>query len=398
MNLFFPPFIVSWFVIILVFLNKFFHKKQNNKEMLGISVIIPTHNNEKTICECVNSVIKSGYHNLEIIVVNDGSTDNTVHRLYQFKDKIKIINQPHIGKSAALNNGFRHSNNPIIFILDGDTFVDKNCFYNVVSKFDKKTGAVTCKYIVANKNGILPQLENIGLIFESIPLRFQNIFKSVFEIRGCGTAISRQAFESVNGFDLEFLLCEDTDFGLKLLERGWKMKYEPLAVVKTTAPTNFMKWFKRRVDGGIAAINVITSHWKAFLTRPYLLLSFTNYVFLLVIFFSLIFTFFNSNTISFLTTLIKSIHDFYLFSTFLLVEFVTTLSSFYSYILSAPFLFLLLYFYLVSRIENENFLSLKMIPYIIFYSPALFVSLTIGYIIGTVKLLIDFPHKLPYKF
>ena len=85
-----------------------------------ISVIIPVYNTEKYIADAVNSVLAQNYPDLEIIVVNDGSTDGTLDVLKSFDDKITIINQENQGQSVARNVGIQQSHGSIIGFLDAD--------------------------------------------------------------------------------------------------------------------------------------------------------------------------------------------------------------------------------------------------------------------------------------
>ena len=100
-----------------------------SKKYTGICVIIPAYNSEKTIGECIGSVLNTNYPDLEIIVVNDGSTDCTAKEVERFKDVgVRLVNQKNEGKFAALNKGFSYAGKPIIFALDADLIVEKKLF------------------------------------------------------------------------------------------------------------------------------------------------------------------------------------------------------------------------------------------------------------------------------
>ncbi|MEM5802872.1 MAG: glycosyltransferase family 2 protein [Candidatus Aenigmatarchaeota archaeon] len=399
--------ILSWLILVLSLITKNRHQKiRKLKNPPGISVIIPTYNNEDSIYNCVKSVLETRYPKLEIIVVNDGSTDNTLKNLNNLRGKIKIINQKHSGKSAALNHGFRHSKYPILFILDADTFVDKSCLHNLVSRFDEDTGAVTCKYMVANKHRFWPGLEYFGLVFDSLPVRFQDIFNSVFTIRGCGSAISRKAWESVNGFTENLNYGgEDTEMGLKLIEAGWKNKYQPSAIVRTNSPTNFIRWFKRRIRGGLIGVEILSMHWKTFFKKIQLSVFLLNYIIFGWLIVSVFLGLFNPEIVSLLKSLIGSIGNMYVLFSFVFIELVGKITSLITMLISIKFIILILYFYLVSKIEEINLFTPKIILCLILYFPALSVSLMIGCIEGVIYKIIRIIsfmlkasfHKLPYR-
>jgi glycosyltransferase involved in cell wall biosynthesis len=89
-----------------------------------VSVIIPAYNCESTIFECVSSVLNQTYSNLQVIVINDGSTDNTLSILNLFTDnRLCVISQKNKGASAAKNIGLRMSKGEFIQYLDADDFL-----------------------------------------------------------------------------------------------------------------------------------------------------------------------------------------------------------------------------------------------------------------------------------
>lgn len=117
-----------------------------------VSIITPCYNGEKYISETIDSVLGQTYPNFEMIVVDDGSKDNSarVVQKYQQKDKrIKLIKQNNAGSAAARNNGIRHANGQYIALLDADDvwlpnflekqihFMKKNSTVCVFSSYDR---------------------------------------------------------------------------------------------------------------------------------------------------------------------------------------------------------------------------------------------------------------------
>lgn len=104
---------------------------------MKISVIIPIYNKEPYLEMCLNSVINQTYSNLEIILINDGSTDNslTICNLFTFKDKrIQIIDQKNAGVSAARNKGINLAGGNWIYFLDADDFLELDAFESIVNE------------------------------------------------------------------------------------------------------------------------------------------------------------------------------------------------------------------------------------------------------------------------
>ena len=106
-----------------------------------ISVIINVYNGEKYIEKCLDSIINQTYKNLEIIIVNDGSTDNTLNICQKYEDKrIKIINQKNIGLSLSRNVGLDNASGEYVYFIDCDDFVEKDVI-EYLYKLSKKYNA-----------------------------------------------------------------------------------------------------------------------------------------------------------------------------------------------------------------------------------------------------------------
>ena len=92
-----------------------------------VSIIIPCFNAEDTISEAIQSALDQTHSNIEVIVVNDGSTDGSFEKIALFGEQIRCISQPNSGANAARNNGLRNSNAPFVQFLDADDilFPDK---------------------------------------------------------------------------------------------------------------------------------------------------------------------------------------------------------------------------------------------------------------------------------
>ena len=173
-----------------------------------ISIIIPVYNTEKYIKECIESIIKQTYKNIEIIIVNDGSTDNSVNIIKDYQKKykrIKVINQKNKGPSAARNNGIKHSEGDYILFVDSDDWIEENMVEKMINSINnKETDLIICSYSqITNgkrKDFIVEERKN----FE------EYLFDSSVSGYSCCKMIKRECIK--NYFDEELNIMEDLLF------------------------------------------------------------------------------------------------------------------------------------------------------------------------------------------
>lgn len=119
--------------------------------MKSVSVIVPVYNMEKYLNKCMDSLVNQTLEDIEIIVVNDGSSDNSQKILDKYKEeypnKIKVINQENLGISAARNNGIKVATGKYLGFVDSDDFVDLNMFKHLYKKIEETSSdIVVCNY------------------------------------------------------------------------------------------------------------------------------------------------------------------------------------------------------------------------------------------------------------
>ena len=124
-----------------------------------ITVIIPMYNTEEYIERCIKSAINQTYKNLEIIIVNDGSTDNSLQiceRLKKEDDRIKIINQENKGVSGARNTGLEAATGEYIGFIDSDDFLEENMYEKLMGYIEEyDADLASARAYMIDRNGIL---------------------------------------------------------------------------------------------------------------------------------------------------------------------------------------------------------------------------------------------------
>jgi len=177
---------------------------KSNKEEL-VSVIIPIYNQNKLIENVIESIFNSTYKNIEVIVVNDGSTDGTdkildylkIHRYPQ----LKVIHQSNNGKRKAVSSGFMHSQGQYVILIDSDSILDNNAISEFVKVFDSDSsiGSIAghAKIWNADKN-FLTKCQDSWYDYEfNIYKSCESYFGNVTCCSGCLAGYRRKAIETV---------------------------------------------------------------------------------------------------------------------------------------------------------------------------------------------------------
>lgn len=194
-----------------------------------ISVVIPVYNVEKYINQCLDSILKQTYSNLEILLTDDGSTDNSgnICDEYSRKDnRIKIFHQQNKGVSAARNNGIRHANGDFISFIDPDDFIDKDFYEYLLNQIHKSdSDIVFCSFRKVNEQEIPfskkeEEQDSIATYF-----RDDAVINCLRARNGFGMFVWNGLFKkkTVPLFNEEIRICEDQDFSVAALLKAQKV-------------------------------------------------------------------------------------------------------------------------------------------------------------------------------
>jgi len=183
----------------------------NNKT---VSVIIPTHNRAWAIREAINSVLTQNYADFELLVVDDGSTDDTFQVLLEYGNRIDVIRQPNQGVSAARNRGIKVASGKLIAFLDSDDRWLPGKLAHQVGFFEKHPEALICQTEeIWIRNGVRVNPKN----------RHQKPSGNIFEaslhlclVSPSAVMMKREIFDRVGLFDETLPACEDYDLWLKI--------------------------------------------------------------------------------------------------------------------------------------------------------------------------------------
>ena len=255
---------VFWILVLLENRKKIFVDPKV-KEFPRVSIVIPAFNEEKTIAKAIESCLNLNYpkDKLEVIVVNDGSTDRTreICETYAKKGLIKLINKKNEGKAKALNLGIKHASGEIIGCLDADSYYQEDALLKMIGYFkDKEVAAVTPALKTEEPKNWLEKIQHLEYLFSIYLRKLFSFLNCIYVIPGPGSLYRRDVLELVGGFDPENLV-EDTDIALKIQKHGFRVENSVNAVVHTHIPRTFRGLLKQRLRwyGGYLE-NVLGKH------------------------------------------------------------------------------------------------------------------------------------------
>lgn len=201
-----------------------------------VSVIIPTYNRAGLIGETIENVLQQTYRNIELIVVDDGSTDDTESVLKAYGSRIRWTAQKNAGPAAARNRGLGIAQGEIIAFQDSDDSWHPTKIERQVSLLQRGGDSVVCclcNMTVELADRVVRSFENAPVyppVEEGIWLNVTEVLATRCILFNQAAAIRRDVLTRIGGFDESFRLMEDVELALRLsLEGPWAFIREPLA-------------------------------------------------------------------------------------------------------------------------------------------------------------------------
>ena len=222
------------------------------KELPPISVIVPAYNEATVIDEAMASLARLDYPQFEVVVVDDGSLDETLAVAAEWEGRhgnadFRIVTKRNGGKATALNTGIAVSKYPFLFCMDADSRLEPQTLRRAVQQLsDPSVGAIAGNVKVRNRGSILTKLQALEYIEGlNLPRRAQGFLAAVNIVPGPVGLFRREALEEVGGYDTD-TFAEDADLTLKLVAAGWKVVYEDTAIAWTEAPEKWLDLVQQR--------------------------------------------------------------------------------------------------------------------------------------------------------
>lgn len=236
---------------------------------MDASIIIPVFNGEKTIKECLESLLnQQGKKNYEIIVVDDGSTDSTSEIAKKFSGKIKYIFQKNVGPAKARNNGAKNARGEMLVFIDSDCIAEKNWLEEMLKPFsDSEVKGVQGSYKTKQRD-IIARFAQI-----EIEERYKKMSKksSIDFIGSYSAAYRKEIFDKAGGFDERFPVAsgEDPELSYKLAKSGNKLVFNPNAIVYHAHPNSLGDYLKNKFSRAYWRVLLYGKHKDKIISDSY---------------------------------------------------------------------------------------------------------------------------------
>jgi cellulose synthase/poly-beta-1,6-N-acetylglucosamine synthase-like glycosyltransferase len=217
-------------------------------------------------------MLNLNYPNYEIIVVDDGSLDNTFIKASEFNDKgVKTIRQNNTGKPGAINTGIKSASGKIVLTVDADSKLHPDALKWISRRFSKnhRLGAVAGNVKVDKPEGLMKILQSLEYT-TSINLlkKSQSILHCVMIVPGAIAALKTEVLQEVGGFPVD-TFAEDFDITMKILQAGYHVEYESRAIAFTQAPNSIEDLMKQRRRWSRGILQVLAKYQKMYMNPKY---------------------------------------------------------------------------------------------------------------------------------
>jgi len=224
-----------------------------------VSVIIPAYNAAATINETLAALEDQTYQgSLEIVVVDDGSTDST-KSIVEKHPRVRCFFQPNAGPASARNLGVRKSSGEVLLFTDSDCRPEPRWVEKMVAGFSAPDIAVVAgSYGIANPRALLAQI-----IYQEIRYRHERLMPEFSRAFGSyNFAIRRGIFEAVGGFNAVYRRAsgEDNDLSYKVLKSGGRIRFLKDAVVDHYHQTALGRYLKEQFRHGVWRVRMYVDH------------------------------------------------------------------------------------------------------------------------------------------
>ena len=224
----------------------------------NVSIVVPVYNARQTVEACIQSLLNLQYDaGLELIFVDNGSTDGSSEILQSFAGRIRILHQPKRGAGAARNLGIRQARFPVIAFIDSDCEADPDWLRHLAVPLDDPQNGISGGAILAKRP--FNRIEKFG---ECVHDNEKAIacYRPPY-VDTANAAARKEVLEGVGGFDETFLRQQDVELSVRMLMAGYRFAYAQRAVVYHRNESTYWGLCREGFTHGLHAISVLEKHY-----------------------------------------------------------------------------------------------------------------------------------------
>ncbi len=237
-----------------------------------ISVIIPVRNGETVIVLCLDSLFSQIERPDEIIVVDNGSTDETALFVKQWalshpEIPLRLLTEEKIGPSAARNRGASAVKGDILVFLDADCEAPSDWIQRIQKEISGGTDAGGGPYVAHGASLTIERYASLSWFSPSKSELCESPFSSRFLLGG-NMALSRKAWESVKGFDESLRTAEDLEISFRIKAKGMALRSLPGLAVTHRVQSSLPKRLSRALRHGMVQAKIVKDHFGKLAVEP----------------------------------------------------------------------------------------------------------------------------------
>jgi cellulose synthase/poly-beta-1,6-N-acetylglucosamine synthase-like glycosyltransferase/peptidoglycan/xylan/chitin deacetylase (PgdA/CDA1 family) len=238
-----------------------------------VSVLIPAYNEALVIVSSIEQILKSSYPRLELIVIDDGSTDATsqvVSERFASDSRVRLISIPNGGKANAINTALLEARGEVVVALDADTQFEPETISKLVRWFvDPAVGAVAGNAKVGNRVNVITYWQALEYITaQNLERRALAALGAITVVPGAIGAWRRTALDGLGGFPAD-TLAEDQDLTIAIQKAGYQVLFDGDAVAWTEAPDSMRGLARQRFRWAYGTLQCLWKHRDMTFRRRY---------------------------------------------------------------------------------------------------------------------------------
>ena len=273
---FLSVYVQVFFLLIFLEKKKKILRRRESFELVeypGVTIIVPCYNEEKTIERTVNSLFDLDYpkDKLKIIIVDDGSKDNTWKIIKDFEKypNTTVLQKENGGKHTALNLGLEYVKTPFLGCLDADSFVDSQALKRIMTYFeDKNVMAVAPSVIVDKPKNILQEAQKAEYEMSIYSKKMLAFLGGIHVTPGPFSIFRKKVFNDLGPYRCAHNT-EDQEIALRMQEHHYKIEHCPDAYVYTIAPNSVRKLYRQRARWIYGFLRNVIDYRKLLFKKKY---------------------------------------------------------------------------------------------------------------------------------